>query len=61
MEIDQKMKPGGVMKKTMFVILVWCILLILSGESKQIEMFEKFKGGIANELKNNPTPSRKSG
>jgi len=51
MEIDQKVKPGGMMKKIMFVILVLCMAFILSGEPKQIEMFEKFKGGIANELK----------
>jgi len=38
------------MKKICIVTLLWSLFLMISGESKQIAMFEKFKGGIANEL-----------
>jgi len=51
LEIDREVeKTGGEMKRVCFVVLLLCILLMISGESKQIEMFEKFKGGISNKL-----------
>ncbi len=38
------------MKKLMLFVIVWSLTLMISGENKQIEMFEKFKGGIPGEL-----------
>jgi len=40
------------MKKLLLIVIVWSLTLMISGENKQIEMFEKFKGGVPGELEN---------
>ena len=40
------------MKKLILITIVWSLIMMISGENKRIEMFEKFKGGVPSILEN---------
>ena len=40
------------MKKLILITIVWSLIVLISGENKRIEMFEKFKGGVPSVLEN---------